>query len=411
MKILVVSQYFWPESFRINELVDALSAKIDVAVLTGKPNYPDGRVFKGYSVLGVQREVKGRVEIVRVPLVPRGVGSPIRLIFNYLSFVVFGYLLGFRAMRNSSYDLVFVFAPSPVLQALPAIRLARHRKVPLVLWVQDLWPDSLSATGHVTNRWVLSSVARVVRYIYRSCDCILVQSPAFLKPVSSLCGDPDKIRYYPNLYATSPAIPGSEQANKLVKALEPYFNVVFAGNLGAAQALDTIVEAARLLLPYPQIRLVMVGSGSRDAWLQKQRDDHGVGNIVLAGRFEASDMATIFEASQALLVSLRSDPVFGLTIPSKVQAYLCSGRPIIAALDGEGARIIEEAGAGFCSAAGDAEALAGNVLRLYKMSPSERTEMGDRGLQYFDRHFSPQALVNELLEIFKEQVSRTERMV
>jgi glycosyltransferase involved in cell wall biosynthesis len=410
MRILLFTQYYWPENFLINSLVPLLTARgIKVTVLTGKPNYPDGQIYEGYDAWGMHREKHDEVPIYRLPILPRGHRSRIRLALNYASFIIAGWLLGGRLVNDCEYDLILVYAPSPLLQALPAIKLARNRQVPLAVWVQDLWPESLSATGHVKNRWMLAMVGRLVRRIYRACDRILVQSRAFIPPVAALTDNPDKIRYYPNFYQAGHEPGASARARESAEALKAHFSVVFAGNLGSAQALDTIVDAARQLLPDSHIRIVLVGSGSLDDWLAKQRDAHGLTNLILAGRFDATDMPAIFASAEALLVTLKAEPVFGLTVPSKVQAYLAAGRPILAALDGEGAQIVRESGAGLCCAAGDARALADNVRRLAAMSADERLQMGRNGRHYFENHFAPETLADTLVEHLKELTARKEK--
>lgn len=410
MKLLLLTQYYWPENFLINNLVPLLVSRgVEVTVLTGKPNYPDGKIFRGYQAYGTKTELHNGVIVHRLPIVARGRRSKVKLALNYMSFILAGLLFGRYMVRRHDYDLVFVYAPSPLLQALPAIWLARGRRVPLMVWVQDLWPESLSATGHVKSRWLLNAVASVVRLIYRASDRILVQSRAFVAPVAALCDDHRKIHYYPNLYQASTAQQISQSARELVKTLKTHLSVVFAGNLGAAQSLDTIVEAARLLLPHTDIRIVLVGSGSLDDWLIQQRNTHGLANLILAGRFAASDMSSIFDAAEALLVTLKPEPAFRLTVPSKVQAYLAAGRPILAALDGEGAHIVREAGAGLCSPAGDGKALAENVLQLMAMSPLTRKQMGENGRTYFDKHFAPDLLADQLVGHFKELVARKEK--
>lgn len=410
MRVLLVTQYYWPENFLINSLVPLLLVRgIEVIVLTGKPNYPDGLIFRGYRASGTTVGNHDGATVLRLPILARGRRSKIRLALNYLSFILSGLMYGRQLVENTEYDLVFVYAPSPLLQTLSAIPLARSRNVPLVVWVQDLWPESLSATAVISNQWLLNLVGHVVRFIYRSCDRILVQSIAFVDPVAALTDDPKKIYYYPNFYQLSSDQLPSQRATELVKFLQAHFSVVFAGNIGKAQAVDTIVAAARLLLPYPNFLIVIVGSGSMENWLAQQQAAHGLTNLTLAGRFEASDMPAIFEASEALLVSLSPESTFSLTIPSKVQAYLAAGRPILAALDGEGARIVHEAGAGLCSEAGNANALADNVLRMAAMSPSERLQMGQNGRKYFDRNFSPDLLANKLVEHFKETICRVKQ--
>ncbi|QEE43684.1 glycosyltransferase family 4 protein (plasmid) [Rhizobium sp. WL3] len=398
MKLLIVSQYFWPETFAINGLVDLLGEQgIDVTVLTGKPNYPDGDVFLGYRALGTSREHYGLAEVIRVPISPRGKKAAWRLALNYISFIASGVTLGPWLLRGRQFDAVFVYAPSPILQVIPAVLLARLHRAPLVVWVQDLWPQSLSATGHIKNRLVLKAVEWLVRQIYRSADRLLVQSRAFVQPVAELTADPSKIHYFPNLGPRNAVVSyGTERAIELARLLSGSFTVVFAGNLGSAQALDTIVDAAKLLRPHASIKVALIGSGSLDDWLKEQRILHGLDNLYLPGRFDPSDMPTIFGAAAALLVTLKPDPTFDLTIPSKVQAYLAAGRPIVAALDGEGAKVIEESKAGLCTPAGDATALASSILRLARMPITEREEMARAGRNYFVAHFDPDILIGEL---------------
>lgn len=407
MHVLLVTQYFWPENFPINDLVLQLNQQgVTVTVLTGKPNYPSGQVFPGYRAIGCTRERFENISISRVPIVPRGQRSRVGLVLNYLSFVASAGMLGRRMLSGTApFDVVFVYAPSPLLQALAAVRLARIYKVPLVVWVQDLWPESLSATGHVKNSWLLGLVARSVKQIYRATDRILVQSRAFVAPVAALTDRPSKIHYYPNLYQPQKDSRPSKNAGDLAQRLHEHFNVVFAGNLGTAQALDIVLEAAQKLRPHAHVRLVLVGSGSMSHWLAEQCVQQNLHNVVLPGRFDASDMPTILGAASALLVSLTPDPAFALTIPSKIQAYLAAGRPIIASLDGEGARIVEDSGSGFCCAAGNAELLAKAIIRMANTPLAEREEMGQRGLQYFHKHFEPTHLVEQLKMHFNDVIS------
>jgi glycosyltransferase involved in cell wall biosynthesis len=398
MHVLLVSQYYWPENFIINRMVSLLVARgLNVTVLTGKPNYPDGKIYLGYEAWGLQIEQHDGATLLRVPIVARGKLSGMRLALNYLSFILSAMFFGPALMKQRTYDVVFVYALSPLLQALPAIQFARRRKVPLVVWVQDLWPESLSATGHIRNPLVLGAVKRLVQLIYRASTSILVQSRAFIAPVAQLSNDPGKIRYYPNMYWQDKVKPASGRAVKLMQELRGFFCVVFAGNLGSAQGLDTIVNAAQLLLPHAHVRIALIGSGSLDHWLAQQREARGLLNLILAGRFPVEDMPAIFSVSHVLLVSMRPNPSLSLTIPSKVQAYLAAGRPILGALDGEGARLIEDAGAGMCVPPGDAAALARGILELVDLSEADRRDMGQKGREYFHKHFAPEALADELV--------------
>lgn len=400
MNLLVFSQYFWPENFRINDLVQSLKKHVSVEVLTGQPNYPQGSVFAGYRAWGCQTEQWRGVALHRVPLAARGRGGALRLAANYLSFILSAALVAPFKLRGRPVDIVFVYAPSPLLQAIPAILISCIKGAKLAIWVQDLWPESLEATGFVRNRSVLAMLRCVVRWIYRRADLILVQSEAFMAPVAALA-DAGKIRYYPN--SADEVFTGAHaDADCVIAGLEEGFSVVFAGNLGTAQAVETIIDAAALLSGYPEIRLVLVGSGSRVAWLQREIESRKLCNVQLAGQHPLTAMPAILRRAGALLVTLKDEAIFYHTVPSKVQAYLATGRPIIACLNGEGARIIEQAGAGMTCPAEDAAALAATIARLYLLPAAERSQLGKNGLRYFESHFNGEHLTRTLIAHFEK---------
>jgi glycosyltransferase involved in cell wall biosynthesis len=400
MKILVLSQYFWPESFIINDIVRTLDEQgHEVVVSTGKPNYPDGKIFDGYSAKGTQYErYLGNIDVLRVPLWPRGEGGAKNLILNYLSFVLAGLLFLPWMLRKREFDAILVFAPSPILQAIPAIPLKWLKRAKLALWVQDLWPESLKATGFISNPHALRAVGWLVRGIYRFCDILLVQSRAFFEPVSRYA-DLEKIVYYPNSMDVNSPVDRVPIPAELSELLDQHFCVVFAGNLGTAQALDTLVQAAVHLQDDPQVRLVIVGSGSRLAWLKSQQQALGLNNLILAGRFAPQAMPQIFEKSSALLVSLNDNEAFAQTVPSKIQAYLAAGRPILASINGEGARVVSEAGAGLTSAAEQVLPLVENIRHLKALGVAEREAMGKSGRDYFDVNFDMPSQVKILARL------------
>ena len=404
MRILVVTQYFWPESFRINEVVESLrSAGCAVTVLTGQPNYPDGVVARGYSATGVGTQTRDGLVVHRVPLAPRGSGSAVRLALNYLSFVVSAAAFGPWLLRGQPVDAILVYAPSPILQAIPAVWLAWLKGARLVTWVQDLWPQSLQATGFVRNPRLLRIVATVVRWIYRRNDLLLVQSRAFVELVSDMAGGTPVV-YHPNpgeLAVASARVPGDPQL-----LLAPGFNVVFAGNLGSVQSLDTVLAAAGLLRHISDIRFVLVGSGSRGEWLRQEILRLGLTNVQMPGRFAPQDMPAILAQASALLVSLTKDPALALTVPSKLQAYLAAARPIIASLDGEGAQVVRDAGAGMTCPAENAQALANAVRHLHALPAQERLRMADEGRRYYERHFEPAMLARQLRKHFEVLLNR-----
>lgn len=396
MKLLVLSQYFWPESFRINDLLRSCVEKgLEVQVLTGKPNYPGGKVFAGYRAAGCGREAWGGAKVSRVPIVPRGKAGGLRLAVNYLSFILSGLVFGPWLLRRQDTDVIFVYAPSPLLQAIPALWLGWLKKCPVVLWVQDLWPESLEATGHVRNPVILRFVEWWIRFIYRHTDLILVQSRAFEAPVRALAPG-KKIAYYPNSVEDAFLRPGDGACPDL-PVLNAGFTVLFAGNVGTAQAMEVIIGAAELLRDHRDIHFVVVGQGSRWEWMRQQAGSLGLANIHLPGRFPVEAMPGMMSKASVLLVTLTDQPIFAMTVPAKIQAYMAVGRPIIACLDGEGARLVEEAEAGIAVAAGDVQGLAEAVLRIYAMPQEKRIELGENGRRYYSKHFNHHKLVDELI--------------
>ena len=400
-----MTQYFWPESFRINDLAVALVERGHaVTVLTGMPNYPTGRFYPGYGPLRPAKEQRDGVRILRVPLLPRGLHRAWQLALNYVSFTLSASLLGPPRCRGS-FDVLFVYAPSPILIGIPALVLRRLKRVPLLFWVQDLWPESLSATGAVRSRVVLRAVARLVRFIYRECDRVLVQSRGFVDRVVAVGAEPARVRYLPN-WAESLYEPVELEEDAPERREVPSgFRVLFAGNIGAAQSFETILEAARRLRDLPDLHWVVVGDGHRKAWVAEQVRALGLErNVHLLGPRPVAVMPRYLALGDVLLVTLRRDPIFELTIPTKLQSYFACARPVLAALDGEGARVVEESGAGLTCPAEDPSALAEGVRRLHAMPAEAREALGRRGREYYLANFGRERLVTRVEEEMAEAV-------
>ncbi|MBE5528303.1 glycosyltransferase WbuB [Laribacter hongkongensis] len=396
MRILIVSQYFWPESFRINELVQSLVKRgIAVDVLTGKPNYPEGRIYPGYRAAGSMYEFWQGANIFRVPLFPRGFRSGFRLFLNYLSFIFSGTILGGWQLRNTKSDVIFIYAPSPLLQALPALFIGWIKRIPVVVYVQDLWPESLAATGYVRNPFVIRMVELLVKWIYRRSDLILVSSRPFKGSIERFSPSAEII-YYPNSVDVSFCHPDSGLKPD-VPALDKGFCVVFAGNVGAAQAVRIIAEAAERLRDHGDIRFVVLGAGSELEWMRARIVELGLNNLFLAGRFPVEAMPNLLSRADVLLVTLADQPIFAATVPNKIQAYMAVGRPIIASMNGEGARLIQEADAGISVPAEDGAALVGAILKLHSMPAVDRDRLGENGRRYYQQHFDHEQLVDKLI--------------
>ena len=407
MRILILSQYFWPESFIINDLARTLCEQgHKIVVATGKPNYPSGEVFAGYRSKGVQLDVfAGVIEVIRIPLRARGGGGARNLFLNYLSFVWSGLRWLPWLLRGREFDAIFVFCPSPITAAIPGIPLKWLKGAHLALWLQDLWPQSLEATGHVRSPLVRRIVGTMVRAIYAAADTLLVQSRAFSAPVAEYA-PVHKIVYYPNSVSAAAPLDGpAVLPPELVETLETQFCVVFAGNIGTAQSVETIIDAAFLLRDLADAKIVLVGSGSRLDWVVQQVHERGLNNVIVAGRFPPSAMPDIYRRSAGLLVTLTAHEIFSFTIPSKVQAYLAAGRPIIASVNGEGARVVADAGAGLTCAAEDASGLAQCVRALREMPEAERMRLGTNGARYFQEHFEMGRQAHRLIEILEQRMA------
>ncbi|ROM58306.1 glycosyltransferase WbuB [Pseudomonas poae] len=409
MNIAIVTQYFYPESFIINDIVEELAALgHGVEVFTGQPNYPEGETYEGYDQNACSEHLyRDSIKVHRAPLRPRKTGGAKNLVLNYLSFVINGIRFFPKKNAGKQFDAIIVFAVSPITAAIPAIVLKRSSGAHLMVWVQDLWPETLKATGFIKNPFLLKVVGLLVRFIYAQTDTILVQSEAFVSSAAKYAAK-DKIVYYPNSYRI-PSV-DVDAADRLPleinQLLSSNFCVVFAGNLGFAQSLETIIDAAKAL-GHLDCKIVVVGSGSRLEWMREQKRQHHLDNLELVGRLPSSLMPELFSKSEALLVTLKRDEIFTLTIPSKVQAYMAAGKPILAALDGEGARVVAQAGAGLCSQAEDAAALARNIEMLHAASPEKRAAYGAAGFSFFCNNYEMKNQCRRLVQIIKERAANS----
>jgi len=411
LKILIVSQYFWPENMRVNDMAEELVRRgHDVTVLTALPNYPEGQVFEAYREAPEQFASYRGAEVVRVPIIPRGKRS-LTLALNYLSFVVSGSLLGSWKLRGRDFDGVFVYAVSPIMSAIPALVIGRLKKAPVSVWVLDLWPETLRAVGVVHDDRVLALVGKMVSWIYNRTDYLLLQSRAFIESVRSYCTRPiddERLVYFPS-WAEDGFSELPEAGSPLLARSADEFTVLFAGNLGEAQDFPAILDVAQALRDVVKVRWVLVGDGRMSDWLQLEVARRNLDNVLLLGRHPLDAMPGLFATADALLVSLKTNEVFARTIPGKVQAYLASGKPVLGMIGGEAARVIEESGAGLACASGDQEGLSRIVQLMAAMSPQERDAMGRAGKCYYDDQFSKEKIFSNLERLFRQGTRRDQK--
>ncbi len=395
-KILIVTQYFFPEEFKINDLAEELVARGHrVTVLTGKPNYPKGDFFDGYSFSKTIHENYKGADVIRVPVIRRGKGGAIRLILNYMSFVFFAswYVL----THKMKYDSVFCWETSPITQAYPAILAKKKSKCKLSMWIQDLWPESLSAAGGINNKTILGIVNSMVKSIYKKCDVLFVQSEAFKESIVEKGDFADKIFYAPN-WAEDLFVNPVIDEKKYKDLMPDGFKVMFAGNIGEAQDFDSIIKAAELTKEHKDIHWVIVGDGRKRPEVEKWIAEKGLGETVhLLGRFPVTEMPNFFVHADAMLVSLKDDYIFSLTIPSKTQAYMAFGKPILSMINGIGNDIINEIQCGLTANSNDFEGLSNNVLKMSHFDQAVLKEMGEKGRTYYQSNFQKTIVLDTIL--------------
>ena len=405
MRILIVTQYFWPETFRINELVEMFVEKgHDVTVLTGVPNYPSGQRFPDYASDPSRfRHWKG-AEVHRVPMTVRGTGR-LGLVVNYATFALSASVLGPWKLRRKHFDVIFAYEPSPITVGIPAMILRFLKRAPSCLWILDLWPETPHALGMLNNKWLYRATQLGVRQIYRATDLLLVQSPGFDRAVRKYAPKNAAIRYFPSwadaVFDGPLPCPAPE-----VPVLEDSFSVLFAGNIGEAQDFESILRAAELLKDRPDIRFLVVGDGRQLEWVTREIEFRGLASsVLLLGRHPVERMPEFFAHADALLVTLRADPVFSATIPAKVQAYMAAGIPIVGLLDGEGADAVRRWECGLIASSGDAQGLADAITKLADAPVPQRRNMGDNGRRGAETEFNRHVLVDSLITWMSQLVA------
>ena len=400
MRILIISQYFFPENFRINDLCLGLKDKgHEVTVLTGKPNYPNGKFYGGYTFLNKRLESYHGIKVYRSYLIPRGSASGFRLFLNYISFVIFAPL---RILSiNGNFDRVFVYAPSPITVGFVGIFASIYFRAKPFLWVHDLWPESVKDAGGINNKIILSLINFMTKSIYFFYENILVQSPSFKNYLVDQGVKSEKIIYYP--YYAESFYNVVNKNEKIESAFPKGLNIVFAGNIGVAQSFDTIIEAVKIAMnDVKNLNIIVLGEGRDKARILKKIKKNNLNNFYFMGSFPPENMPEYFASADALLVSLKKSKIFSSTIPGKLQSYLACGKPIIASLDGIGAKIVNDASCGFSSDAENPLGLAHSIISFNKLKDIDRLKLGENGRKYYENEFERKKLLSKLIDIFEK---------
>ena len=401
MRILIVCQHFWPETFRINDICkDMLDAGYDVDVLCGIPNYPKGVFFKGYNFWGPRHEKFGEARVIRVGEIPqiKKLGS-FSIILNYY-FFPFASLFHLPGLLTKKYDLVFMYSLTPVFMSFPGIIVAKLKKIPSMMYILDYWPDSLFSVIKIRSKILRRHFAWVSKWHYKRVTRLLTPSRGMKdKLVADLAIPPEQISFLAQ--ACEGFYEKKEYSRELHERFDGKFNFIFAGNIGPAQDLTSLADAAAILKKTesaPCCRFIIVGDGMSKNALVEHIEKLGVQEYFVLEGYKPSEMMIQYhELADALYASLAEDPLFSIMIPAKVQSYMAAGKPILASISGEGARIIEESGCGMTNPTGDSARLA-ELIRQYIRFPEDKLlEMGRAGYAYYYSNYRSDIIRNQLI--------------
>lgn len=397
-RLLVISQYFYPEQFRINDLCkEWVKRGYDVTVVTGIPNYPTGKFFKGYSWLKKRKEEYEGIHIIRLPLIPRG-HSSLMLALNYVSFVISGWF--WSHFTRVKADKVFIFEVSPMTQALLGVWYKRRKKVPCFIYVQDLWPENVEIVTGIHNKRIIHAIDKMVDYIYRNCELILATSPSFVKRIeerkSAWKNKKSKVKYWPQ-YAEEFYKPVARKSLSDMPQ-DDSFKIVFTGNIGYAQGLDILPKTAVILKEKGiDCSFIIIGDGRYRETLEKEIHAAGVQDMFyMLGRKKPEEIPDYLAWCDVAFISFADNPLFEMTIPAKLQSYMACGMPILASASGETERIIREADCGVVCRIGDAGALADRIFAMSKMDDEKLEEMRQKSFGYYCREFNRANLLDKI---------------
>lgn len=392
-KILVVSQYFFPEQFRINDICNSwIERGYDVTVLTGIPNYPQGDFFEGYGFSKRRNENLNGINIIRIPIIPRKKSS-MTMALNYLSFVISGWF--WKLFNKENFDMVFIYEVSPMTQALPAVWIAKKLKIPCYIYVMDLWPENFEIITGISSPLVITPLNKMVDYIYKNCNKIFTASESFKKNIQSRGVDPEKVFFWPQ-YAEEFYHTRATKSKKII--VDDKINITFAGNVGMAQGLEILpIIGQRLKKENVNVRFNIVGSGRYLETLINEVTKNALQEYFnFLEPVPPTEISEIFSASDFSFVSLQENEIFSMTIPAKLQSSMACGKPILLSASGESKDIVIKAECGYASDAGDVNHLIENIKKIVKLDKNQIEKLGNNSRNYFENNFEKEKLLDSM---------------
>jgi len=401
MKILILSMHFYPENFKINAIASELAKKHDITVLTGKPNYPDGKLFDNYKIFSLDRETYNNVEILRVPIFLRGSKKAYFLILNYISFIISCLIFGPFLLKKKEFDNIIVFGTSPLIQGIPGILFKYLKSAKLNLWVLDLWPEDLVNTGYIKNKLILKINNYISKFLYYFSDKILVTSTKFCEHISN---NYNKSSYFvPNPFDHTYYNTDNIKINPFNLYLPFKYDdkdiiLTFAGNIGNNQAIDVIINACKILKK-KNIKFLIFGSGSKINYYKELIASENIHNIYFMGHYPKEKVKLYFKISSALLITLNNIGSLPLTLPGKVSDYLIARKPIICSADGALSEFIQKINCGLVSPANNPNILAKNILFFSNLNQFKKNKMIENGYKYANEHLSISKISSEIVKL------------
>lgn len=400
-RILLVSQYFYPENFKCNDIAFELSRRgYKVDVLTNIPNYPIGSYLKGYGLFRKRKETINGVRIFRSLVIPRKKGSFFRIL-NYFSFMC---IASFNALILSifnKYDCVFVMQTSPIMQSYPGIVVKKLQRIPLYMWILDIWPDSMISGGNIKNEHIIKAVTSIVRNVYNNCDKLLISSLKFKELVKLQGVNEEKIIYFPNWSDDILNMPKKE----ITFTFPEGFNIVMAGTLGGAQCLDSVISLIKELRNIDNLNWIFVGDGKKRKWFEKEIKKEKLNdNVYILGQYSPEYMPTFFSKADAMLLTLKANwPHLSAVVPARVQSYMAAGKPILGMVDGGAHDLIKSFDCGYVVAANAYKDLASVIKDIIFGDKTSFLTKGKKGRIAFEQFFTKKVCIDNLEKIMDEK--------
>lgn len=395
MRILVISQYYYPEQFRINDICKELVKRgHKVTVLTGIPNYPEGKYYKGYGVTKKRKDIKDGVDIIRLPIIPRGKNS-IMLILNYISFIISGFF--WSKFTRKKFDKVFIYEVSPMLQALPGVWYANRKKIDSYIYVMDLWPESIQLVTNLNNKVILKFINRIVDYIYKNCKKIFTSSESFIENIHKRGHSKNKLVFWPQ-YAEEFYKPLDKKDYIKEEMQTKDFKIVFAGNIGYAQGLEIVIDTAKILKEKNiKVKFYLIGNGRAKEELIKDVEENNLQNYIkFIDKQPAEKIPEYYANADMAFITLKKNLISDEILPAKLQSYFACGVPILGSADGEIKQVIEKSKAGFCVESGNAEKLAEQIEKCMNLTKEELKQMQQNSREFYEKNYEKQMLLNVL---------------